>query len=229
MVLAVGQAGALAALDLLDPLSSGQDRDRLAALRERLGAARPRVLVVGEAKRGKSTLINALLGRPVLPTGVTPLTAVEATVILNAGTQAGEDIQVAFAAGTTRRYPLAALADFGTERGNPGHHRQVAPILLRRERAARLPAAVAAERVHAFSSKRASAGRAGRPAGCPAGRAEPARMRPRDARKPRRLRELPAVRHNERPAMRLADQSRIHLADGLYHVVPLCGHLGEET
>lgn len=29
--------------------------------------------------------------------------------------------------------------------------------------------------------------------------------------------------------MRLAVQSRIRLADGLYHVVPLCGHLGEET
>jgi GTP-binding protein EngB required for normal cell division len=131
MVLAVGQAGALAALDLLDPLASGQDRDRLAALRERLGAARLRVLVVGEAKRGKSTLINALPGRPVLPTGVTPLTAVETTVILNDGIQAGEDIQVAFAAGITRHYPLAALADFGTERGNPGNHRQVASITVR--------------------------------------------------------------------------------------------------
>jgi hypothetical protein len=39
MVLAVGQAGALAALDLLDPLSTGRGRGHLAALRERLGAA----------------------------------------------------------------------------------------------------------------------------------------------------------------------------------------------
>ena len=33
----------------------------LVALRDRLRAARLRVLVVGEAKRGKSTLVNALL------------------------------------------------------------------------------------------------------------------------------------------------------------------------
>ncbi len=35
-----------------------------------------RVLVLGEFKRGKSTLINALLGEPILPANVTPTTAV---------------------------------------------------------------------------------------------------------------------------------------------------------
>jgi ribosome biogenesis GTPase A len=39
-----------------------------------------RVLVAGEARRGKSTLVNALLGRPVLPVAVTPLTALPTTV-----------------------------------------------------------------------------------------------------------------------------------------------------
>ena len=29
---------------------------------------------LGKPKRGKSTLVNAMLGRPVLPAGVTPLT-----------------------------------------------------------------------------------------------------------------------------------------------------------
>ena len=47
---------------------------------DRLDAARLRVLVVGEAKRGKSTLVNAMLGREVLPSSVTPLTAVTTTV-----------------------------------------------------------------------------------------------------------------------------------------------------
>jgi ribosome biogenesis GTPase A len=45
----------------------------LAALRDRLRERRLRVLVAGEAKRGKSKLVNALLGRPVLPSKVTPL------------------------------------------------------------------------------------------------------------------------------------------------------------
>jgi len=56
--------GALpAALDELGVLGTDQDREQIAALRARLDAARLRVLVAGEAKRGKSTLINALLGR----------------------------------------------------------------------------------------------------------------------------------------------------------------------
>ena len=46
----------------LSVLASGADREMLAGLRERLEARRLRVLVVGEAKRGKSTLVNALLG-----------------------------------------------------------------------------------------------------------------------------------------------------------------------
>ena len=54
--------GALsAALDELAVLGTDQDREQIAALRARLDAARLRVLVAGEAKRGKSTLINALL------------------------------------------------------------------------------------------------------------------------------------------------------------------------
>jgi GTP-binding protein EngB required for normal cell division len=132
MMLAVNAAGLRAALDVLDPLAHGEDRSSLAALRDRLEAARLRVLVAGEAKRGKSTLINALLGREVLPAGVTPLTAVAATVTQRADTPgAGEDIEVTFASGVTERFPLAALADFGTERGNPRNCRHVAAITAR--------------------------------------------------------------------------------------------------
>lgn len=42
-----------------------------------------RALVLGEIKQGKSTLINAMLGRDVLPMGVTPTTG--ATVVVRAG------------------------------------------------------------------------------------------------------------------------------------------------
>lgn len=70
----------LAALAELAALGTAEDQQALAGLRTRLDAARLRVLVAGEAKRGKSTLVNALLGRPVLPAGVTPLTALPTTV-----------------------------------------------------------------------------------------------------------------------------------------------------
>lgn len=119
--------GALsAALDELAVLGTDQDREQIAALRARLDAARLRVLVAGEAKRGKSTVINALLGRAVLPTGVTPLTAVATTV------RYGDDphAEVRFADGHEEKQPLTALPDLVTERGNPGNRRHVAAVTV---------------------------------------------------------------------------------------------------
>jgi GTP-binding protein EngB required for normal cell division len=49
---------------------------RLGALRERLLGERLQLAVLGQFKRGKSTFINALLGTPILPVAVVPLTAV---------------------------------------------------------------------------------------------------------------------------------------------------------
>jgi len=112
------------ALEDLAALGTDRDREQLAALRDRLAAARLRVLVAGEAKRGKSTLINALLGRPVLPSGVTPLTAVATTV------RYGEDphAEVRFGDGHEEKHPLAALDDLVTERGNPRNRRGIAAV-----------------------------------------------------------------------------------------------------
>ncbi|HEY1699941.1 MAG TPA: dynamin family protein [Trebonia sp.] len=76
----VSDSALRAALAELVAIGTDKDREQLAAITERLDAARLRVLVAGEAKRGKSSLVNALLGRSVLPTGVTPLTAVATTV-----------------------------------------------------------------------------------------------------------------------------------------------------
>ncbi len=96
-------------------------RHRLTAavteLLRRLDSDRLRVLVVGESKRGKSTLTNALIGLPVLPTGVTPLTAVPTTVTYGRP----DRVTVTLADGTTRTHPLPALPSLVTEDGNPGN------------------------------------------------------------------------------------------------------------
>jgi GTP-binding protein EngB required for normal cell division len=49
---------------------------RINSLRERLRHSRLQLAVLGQFKRGKSTFINALLGAPLLPIAVVPLTAV---------------------------------------------------------------------------------------------------------------------------------------------------------
>jgi GTPase SAR1 family protein len=58
------------------------ERRRLLALAERLQQCRLQLAVVGQFKRGKSTLLNALLEARVLPSAVTPLTAI-ATFLRN--------------------------------------------------------------------------------------------------------------------------------------------------
>jgi len=79
----VGRSLALAALlGRIEPaLGSGVGSEspliaRLRLLRRRLEQEHLQIAVLGQFKRGKSTVINALLGVAALPTGVIPLTAV---------------------------------------------------------------------------------------------------------------------------------------------------------
>ena len=116
----------LAALAELTEQRGEQDRATDGELRGRLREHRLRVLVAGEAKRGKSTLINAQLGRAVLPTGVTPLTALATTVRYGRG----ERVTAVFRDGRTEGYPLPALTDLVTERGNPGNARGLASVTV---------------------------------------------------------------------------------------------------
>jgi ribosome biogenesis GTPase A len=124
--MANGEGTLASALNELAALGTEADREQLAALLDRLDAARLRVLMVGEAKRGKSTLVNALLGREVLPSGVTPLTSVTTTV------RYGDDerAEVRFLDGHEEKHPLAALPDLVTERGNPRNRRGIAAVTV---------------------------------------------------------------------------------------------------
>jgi predicted GTPase len=69
---ALGELGQLASSFGARSLASRLDSD----LVQKLEAERFHLVVVGEFNHGKTTFVNALLGRPVLPVGVTPTTAV---------------------------------------------------------------------------------------------------------------------------------------------------------
>ena len=104
-------------LSLGEGLLAETPRRHLAAARTRVAEDRFNLVVLGEFKRGKSTLINALLRRNVLPTGVVPLTSV-VTIIA-----AGEDdrLRVYFHDGHEEEHPLGELAEYVTEARNPGN------------------------------------------------------------------------------------------------------------
>jgi GTP-binding protein EngB required for normal cell division len=82
-----------------------------------------RVAVVGEFKRGKSTLLNALLGRSLLPTGVLPVTTVP--IELASGP---ERAVVVFADGRREEIPFQELALYTAESSNPENRLGVAHV-----------------------------------------------------------------------------------------------------
>ncbi|HPC55855.1 MAG TPA: dynamin family protein [Methanolinea sp.] len=66
---------AISILHDLGPAMEPQER-ALSGLRDRLSEGRFQLAVLGQFKRGKSTLLNALLGEDILPSSVIPLTAI---------------------------------------------------------------------------------------------------------------------------------------------------------
>lgn len=116
----------LAVLETMDGLLDPPQRAAITELRRRLELQRFRVLVVGEAKRGKSTLINALLRRQVLPVGVVPVTAVTTTVTFGVP----ERVVVEYGSGVSEEEPVVELARFVSESGNPGNRLGVAGVTV---------------------------------------------------------------------------------------------------
>jgi small GTP-binding protein len=109
----------VSALDELLSLAAGLLPPRavrdLAAARARVAEDRFNLVVLGEFKRGKSTLINALVGRDVLPTGVLPLTSV--VTAIGAGDR--DRLVVRYGDGREEERPPSELANFVTEARNP--------------------------------------------------------------------------------------------------------------
>jgi GTP-binding protein EngB required for normal cell division len=107
-------------------MGAGEVADQAGEAAWRLDELVLEVAVVGEFKRGKSSLVNALLDRQVLPVGVLPLTAVP--TVLERG---DSGLAVEFGDGHTERHPLGALAGFVTEADNPGNRLGVARVTAR--------------------------------------------------------------------------------------------------
>ncbi len=110
-----GDEALAAALSTVAALGTARDREQLMAVRDRIASQRLRVLVAGEAKRGRApgecAADRAAPGSHRLPRSRPPCDT--ATI---------QD-EVTFADGHEERHSLAALEDLVTERGNPGDRR----------------------------------------------------------------------------------------------------------
>jgi GTP-binding protein EngB required for normal cell division len=119
----------LPARDLLNGVRDTCDRLHIASLKRRIDICAALleenppidVAILGQFKAGKSSFINSLLGKPILPTGVVPVT----TVITRLQYGPGERAAVTHFDGSRVEIPLEKLADFTSEVGNPDNGKNV--------------------------------------------------------------------------------------------------------
>ena len=116
------------AFEALNRLAADRGADRVldssSAAKERLEENRFNLVVFGEFKRGKSTFINSLLGKDLLPTAVVPLTCI--ITLVRYGEE--ERATIFFMDGRTLDVPITKLPAYITESENPENHKRVSRV-----------------------------------------------------------------------------------------------------
>jgi predicted GTPase len=121
----VDVAGKLTRLaELADEFGSEEVKDEAISLAERLGEGRFYVACIGQFKRGKSTLLNALVGDSVLPTGVVPITTVP--TVLRYGEK--RSARVRYQGGAWTDLAPEELMQYVSEEHNPENAKSVAGV-----------------------------------------------------------------------------------------------------
>lgn len=108
--------------DELSSLGLERSEQLCGELMVKLAEDRFTLAVLGQFKRGKSSLMNAIIGRELLPTGVLPLTS--AITVLKYGPTERLVINRADAL-FPEELPISSLSDYVTEKGNPGNQKKV--------------------------------------------------------------------------------------------------------
>jgi hypothetical protein len=113
---------------LLDLLKKRRDVSRVHScerLMTKLAEDRFTIAVLGQFKRGKSSVLNAIIGRNLLPTGILPLTTV--ITIVRFGSRERLVIQrkgLQF----PQHEPIAALPDYVTSQHNPENRKGIQTV-----------------------------------------------------------------------------------------------------
>jgi len=115
-------------LDRLGAIASELGAERLAAdaraRAERVAEGLFFAAFVGQFKRGKSTLINALVGEPILPAGVVPVTAIP--TVIRFGSQRAARIRTQ--SGAWQEIGPDTVEQYVSEEKNPGNKKGVSGV-----------------------------------------------------------------------------------------------------
>jgi Dynamin family len=110
-----GAAGLLRLAALAEELSANRVAEEARDLATRVSEGRFYVACIGQFKRGKSTLINALIGEPILPVGFIPITTLP--TVIRFGVERSVRIQSRH--GSWQEIPPSDLAEYVSEEHNP--------------------------------------------------------------------------------------------------------------
>ncbi|MDA8242094.1 MAG: dynamin family protein [Nitrospiraceae bacterium] len=95
-------------------------------LREKIETNAFNLVVVGQFKRGKTSLINALLGADILPVAVVPLTSIATVMTYGEALR----IRVYFNDGNVAEIRPESLPEYVTEKGNPKNVKDVNEVVV---------------------------------------------------------------------------------------------------
>jgi len=122
--------GSVAMLRLLDQIVMRwqlvEFRPAIDTIVQRLESPQFEIAVFGRVSSGKSSLLNHIAGSPVLPVGVTPVTAVPTRLVRGDSPRA----VVEFAETRPRSVDLTELAEYAAEEKNRGNHKHVTAITV---------------------------------------------------------------------------------------------------
>ena len=95
-------------------------------LRDKIGTDLFNLVVVGQFKRGKTSVINALLGAEILPVAVVPLTSIATIMTYGEALR----LKVYFNDGRVTEIRPETLPEYVTEKGNPKNIKDVGEVII---------------------------------------------------------------------------------------------------
>ena len=119
-----GESALLRLAELAEEFEAEQVAADAKSVAERVSEGRFYVACIGQFKRGKSSVLNALVGDSVLPTGVVPVTTVPTIVRYGSHPAA----RVRFEAGAWTNIPVQTVDEYVSEEKNPENAKHVAGL-----------------------------------------------------------------------------------------------------